>query len=143
MIDDLKNLKGLREYIRNSNLRYREAILDYYKKLGERLGFTVRENSSVIKNGVNFGRLDIVWLEPNIAFAVEFGGFDEILKHLWRLVEFSPGIAVLVLSSRSECRANKVSELVEKSEITREIRSRVMILDVTEGKIVREPLKEN
>lgn len=139
MIDELKKFEELEEHIKNSGLKYGEAILDYYKNLGERLGFTVRENSSVIKNGVNSGRLDVIWLEPNIAFVVEFGRFEDILKHLWKIVEFSPSLAVLLLSSKSECRAEKVSELVEKSGITREIRDRFLIIDVTEKKVVREP----
>jgi len=139
MIDELKNFEELEEHTKNSDLKYLEAILDYYKNLGEKLGFTVRENSSVIKNGVNSGRLDVIWLEPNIAFAAEFGKFDDILKHLWKLVEFSPSLAVLLLSSKSECKAEKVSELIEKSDITREIKNRVLILDVTEKKVIREP----
>jgi len=139
MIDELKNFEELEEHIGNSNLKYREAILDYYKKLGERMGFTVRENFSVIKNGVNSGKLDIIWIEPNITFITEFGKLDDILKHLWKLVEFSPSLAVLLLSSKSECKAEKVSELIEKSDITREIKNRFLILDVTEKKVIREP----
>ena len=139
MIDELKKFEELEEHIKNSGLKYGEAILEYYKNLGEKLGFTVRENSSVIKNGVNSGRLDVIWLEPNIAFAAEFGRFEDILKHLWKLVEFSPSLAVLLLSSKSECRAEKVSELIEKSDITREIKNRFLILDVTEKKVIREP----
>ncbi len=139
MIDELKNFEELEEHTKNSGLKYREAILEYYKNLGEKLGFTVRENSSVIKNGVNSGRLDVIWLEPNIAFAVEFGRFEDILKHLWKLVEFSPSLAVLLLSSKSECKAEKVSELIEKSDITREIKNRFLILDVTEKRVIREP----
>ena len=139
MIDELKKFEGLEEHRGNSNLKYREAILDYYKKLGERMGFTVRENFSVIKNGVNSGKLDIIWIEPNITFITEFGKLDDILKHLWKIVEFSPSLAVLLLSSKSECRAEKVSELIEKSDITREVKNRFLILDVTEKKVIREP----
>jgi len=139
MINELKKFEELEEYVKRSRLKYRDAILEYYRNLGERFGFTVRENSSVIRQGINLGRLDVIWIEPNITFVIEFGNFEEILKHLWRLVEFSPNLSVLILSSKSDCRAEKVSELIEKSEILAELRNRFLILDVTEKKVVREP----
>jgi len=139
MINELKKFQKLEEHVKNSKLKYRDAILEYYKNLGESLGFTVRGNSSVINHGINFGKLDVIWIEPNIAFVIEFGKFEDILKHLWRLVEFSPNIAVLILSSNSECRAEKVSSLIQKSEILRELRDRFLILDVTEKKAIKEP----
>lgn len=139
MIDELTDFEGLDEFISNSELKYREALISYYKILGEGLGFTIRENSSVIRNGINFGRIDLVWVEPNITFTVEFGNIEEVLKHLWRTMEFSPTISVLILSSKSACKPGDVVKIIEKSKLVEENRDIFLVLDVTERKVVKQP----
>lgn len=139
MIDELTDFEGLDEFISNSELKYREALISYYKILGEGLGFTIRENSSVIRNGINFGKIDLVWVEPNITFTVEFGNIEEVLKHLWRTMEFSPTISVLILSSKSACKPGDVVKIIEKSKLVEENRDIFLVLDVTERKVVKQP----
>lgn len=139
MIQDLVNFQELENYVKNSELKYREAIIEYYKELGERLGFTVRENSSVIRNGINFGKIDLVWVEPNITFTVEFGNLEEILKHLWRILEFSPKISVLILSSKSACKSEDVVKIIERSKLMGGNRGIFLVLDVTEKRVIRQP----
>ena len=60
MIEKLTKFDELEDYTKNSNLNYRDAIISYYKTLGENLGFTVRGNPSVIKHGINFGRINMI-----------------------------------------------------------------------------------
>ncbi|MEA3255143.1 MAG: hypothetical protein U9Q22_04860 [Candidatus Altiarchaeota archaeon] len=139
MIDELTDFQGLDEFIKNSELNYREALIDYYKTLGEGLGFTVRKNSSVIRNGINFGRIDLIWVEPNITFTVEFGNIEEILKHLWKIMEFSPQISVLILSSKSACKPGDAVKIIEKSKLIEGTQDVFLVLDVTEKKVVKQP----
>jgi len=140
MIEELSDLQALDDHVRKSaGLKFREAILRYYRDLGESLGYTVRENASIIKNGVNFGRMDMIWLEPNVVFAAEFGNPEEIYKHLWKILEYSPAMAVLILSSKSACKADEVAKIIEKSPLVGEKRNIFLILDVTDKKVVRRP----
>ncbi len=136
MIDIITDFKGLEEHIENSDLGYREAVLDYYKKLGIEQGFTVRENSSVIQYGINFGRIDLIWLEPNTTFTIEFGNLEEILKHLWRIMEFTPELAVLLLSSKSGCKATDVVKVIKNSPVLKEMRDRILAIDLTEKEVI-------
>ncbi|HIE33749.1 MAG TPA: hypothetical protein EYP86_01245 [Candidatus Altiarchaeales archaeon] len=139
IISLLVDFEELDKHVRNSNINYREAIVDFYKSVGKKHGFTVRENTSVIRNGINFGKLDLVWLEPNIVFAIEFGNLDNLLAKVWRIVEFSPNMAVLILSSKSMIRIENVINLIEKSEMFGNLRKRFLVLDVSEKKIIKEP----
>jgi hypothetical protein len=111
-------------------------VIEYFQELGEKNKFTVRKDSSVIKYGINLGKLDLIWLEPNITFTIEFGGFKEILKHLWCIIEFSPSLSVLLLSSKSGCRAADVAKLIKNSPLLASMKDRFMILDLTEEELV-------
>lgn len=136
MIDIITDFKGLEEHIENSGFGYREAVLDYYKKLGIKHGFSVRENSSVIRYGINFGRIDLIWLEPNTTFTIEFGNLEEILKHLWRIMEFTPELAVLLLSSKSGCKATDVIKVIKNSPVLKEMRDRILAIDLTDKEVI-------
>ncbi|MBN2014642.1 MAG: hypothetical protein JW778_05635 [Candidatus Altiarchaeota archaeon] len=136
MRDNIADFEGLAEHVEKSGLNYREAILDFYKNLGEKSGFTVRRDSSIIRYGLNLGRMDLIWIEPNITFTIEFGSLDEILKHLWRILEFSPSLAVLLLSSKSGCKATDVLKLINSSPLLEPMKKKFLILDLTEEEIV-------
>ena len=136
MKEIISDFDALAEHVESSSLSYKEAVIDFYRQLGEKQNFTVRKDSSVIKYGLNLGRLDLIWLEPNITFTIEFGGFDEILKHLWRIVEYSPSLSVLLLSSKSGCKAADVAKLIKASPLLESMENKFMILDLTEEEIV-------
>jgi len=139
MIETVTRLTELEEHIKKSGLGFRDAILDYYKKLGETLGFEVRVNAPLIMHGVNLGNIDLMWVQPNVVFFCEFGAFDEVLKHLWKIAELQPELAVLVLSSNSRCKPEKVAELIRKSGLTENIRNRTLVLDIERRKIMHSP----
>jgi hypothetical protein len=139
MKEIIADFQGLEEHMKNSAAGFRESIIGYYKTLGEKHGFTIRENSSVIKHGVNFGKLDLMWLEPNIAFSVEFGPLGEVLASIWKLCEIKPEMAVLVMSSKSGCKPESMAKLIRGSELTTGMRNRFMVLDIAEKKIAYEP----
>jgi hypothetical protein len=136
MIETLTNFRELEEHVENSELNYREAVVDYYKTLGEKHGFTVRKDSTVIRYGVNLGRIDLIWIEPNITFTIEFGNLDEILKNLWCIIEFSPNLSVLLLSSKSGCKASDVVKLIQNSTILEKMREKFLVLDLTEKEVL-------
>ena len=136
MIDLISKFDEIREYTRKSKLSFRDAILKYYKELGEKQGFTVVENSSVIKNVVNYGKVDLVWIEPNTVFCIEFGVLEDIYRHLFKVVQMNPNMAVFILSSNSKCSPEKVREILLKTDILEDIRSKSVILDITEGRKV-------
>lgn len=136
MRDVIADFEGLMTYVEGSELNYREAVLDFYKNLGEKHGFTVRKDSTVIRYGLNLGRMDLIWVEPNITFTIEFGSLDEILKHLWRVLEFSPSLAVLLLSSKSGCKAADVLKLIKNSPLLADMKEKFLVLDLTEEEVL-------
>ncbi|MFH1788734.1 MAG: hypothetical protein ABH834_05095 [Candidatus Altiarchaeota archaeon] len=131
MLSKISDFTGLESHVKSCGLPFKEAVIDYYAVLGERLGFNVRKGASVIKYGVNLGKLDLVWLEPNIVFCLEFGSIEEMLAHLWRIQEHSPEQAVFVLSSKSGCKPSDVKRIVENSSL----KDKAVILDVSEKKV--------
>jgi hypothetical protein len=136
MKEAIADFEKLAEYVEGSHLPYREAVLEYYRELGEKNKFTVRKDASAIKYGVNLGKIDLIWLEPNITFTIEFGSLEDILKHLWRIVEFSPSLAVLLLSSKSGCKAADVLKLIKNSPVLASIRKSFLVLDLTEEEVL-------
>jgi hypothetical protein len=134
MLNLLSDFASMREFTKKSSLKFADALLEYYKQLGERQGFTVAQGSSIIKNAYNFGKIDLMWVEPNVVFSCEFGVFDDIYRHLWKISAMRPAHAVLLLSQNSQCSPQKVKELVAKSPQLKGIE--FMILDVTGGKVV-------
>jgi hypothetical protein len=140
MIDKITDFSALEKSVKSSpDLKYKDAIIGHYKNLGTCLGYTARDNFSVIKNTVNYGKLDLIWVEPNVVFAAEFGSMDDIYKHLWRIIELAPKTAVLVLSSKSACKAEEVVKIIEKSKLTQDQLKSFVVLDVTEKKILKGP----
>lgn len=139
ILKEITDLNSLDRYAKNAGLKFRDAILRYYKERGESLGLTVRENATIIKNGVNYGRVDMIWLEPNIVFVNEFGNLEEIYRHLWKVLEYSPNYAVFLLSSKSSCKAEEVDKIVDRSALVGEKKKIFFIMDVTEKKIIRQP----
>ncbi len=128
----LCNFEELGKYLKNSNLPFRDAILEYYASLGEKLGFTVRRNSLVVQHGINMGRLDLMWVEPAVVFICEFGEFENLLKQAWKAVEVSPGKIVVITSSKAKCSTKNVCMLVERSEVIGKIRPNFVIIDVND-----------
>jgi len=139
LIDEIADFQKLDGSIKASKLKYREAVIDHYKRLGESRGYSVRENAQVIRNKVNLGRLDLAWLEPNIIFALEFGSTEEIYRHLWKILEVSPSMAALILSSKSGCRPKEINKLIDNSGLLKEKRDIFLIIDISEKKVVRRP----
>jgi hypothetical protein len=130
----LSDFAGLKAYQKTSKLPFKESLLEYYKSVGEKQGFTVLKESSVVKNAHNFGKVDLVWVEPNIAFESEFGLLDDIYRHLWKIMVLSPRMAVLLLSGNSQCNPLKVKEIVSKTPQMAAID--FVIIDVSAGKLL-------
>ncbi len=132
MKEIITDFKGLKAHVKASGLKFHDAVIDYYRTLGEKQGFTPLKDSTVIRNAHNFGKLDLVWAEPNVAFVSEFGLFDDIYRHLWRIMVHKPKMAVILLSGNSQCSPRKVRELVSRTPQLEGID--FLVLDVTGGK---------
>jgi hypothetical protein len=132
MIELLTDFNGMREYVKKSGLKFKEALVEYYRQVGEKQGFTVLKDSSVIKNAVNYGKVDLIWVEPNTVFCCEFGLLDDVYKHLWRIMVLKPTVAVLLLSGNSQCNPRSVKDMVEKTPELKGIE--FIVLDVTAEK---------
>jgi|WetSurMetagenome_2_1015567.scaffolds.fasta_scaffold46782_3 hypothetical protein len=130
--DILTDFAALKGHVKGSGLKYHDALVDYFKVVGERQGFTVMKDSTVIRGAHGFGKFDLVWVEPNVIFQSEFGVLDDIFRHLWRIMAFKPAVAVLLLSGMSQCSPRKVKELVDRSPQLKGIE--FVILDVSAGK---------
>ncbi len=136
MIKSIKNFDLLESHIKNSSLGYKDAIMNYYLNLGKKLGYTVRENAPVIRYGINIGKVDLLWLEPEVAFTSEFSSIDDLLRNLWKIIELKPMLAVIILSSKSNCKPGDVSQLIKNSMITKGMSDTFMLLDISEKKVV-------
>ncbi|MFH1835123.1 MAG: hypothetical protein ABH851_02920 [Methanobacteriota archaeon] len=135
-MENITDFKALDKHLKECGKPFKDALVDYYRVLGEQLGFTVRIDASIIEYGINLGKVNLIWLEPKILFSCEFGSLEEILKHLWRIVEYNPEKTVLLLSSGSQCKPEEVVKLVEQSKILKELRERFVVLDVSEKRVV-------
>ena len=136
MIKDIRDFDGIENHIKSSKKGFAEAIIEYYSKLGARLGYTVRENAPVIRYGVNIGKIDLIWIETNVVFTTEFNSIDNLLRNLWKIIEIKPGLAVIIVSSKSNCKPSDVSKLIKNSGITQGVKENFMILDVGRKEIV-------
>jgi len=134
MIELITDLDGLRRFAKDSGLKFRDALIEYYRQVGEKQGFTVLKDSSVIKNAVNYGKVDLIWVEPNTVFCSEFGVLDDVYRHLWRIMVLKPSVAVLLLSGNSQCSPAKVKEIAAKTPELAGIE--FVVLDVTSGRRV-------
>lgn len=132
----LSDFKAIKEHVKESKLPYREALLDYYRRLGERMGYTIREATSLIRHGINFGKLDLVWVEPSILFICEFSNMDEMMKHLLRMLELDPGLTVFLMNSKSGCKPDQVKSLVSRSGVFSSVRDKVLVLDFGDEEIL-------
>lgn len=128
----ITDFQGLKSHVKASRLKFHDAVIDYYRMVGEKQGFTALKDSTVIRKAHNFGKLDLVWAEPNIAFVSEFGLPDDIYRHLWRLMVYKPKVAVILLSGNSQCSPRKVKEIVSRTPQLEGIE--FLVLDVTAGK---------
>lgn len=136
MIQTVSRFGELKKHVSGSGMPFREAVVDYYRLLGGRLGFTFMENASVIKHGVNLGKVDLVWVEPNVAFYAEFSNMGELTKHLFKILELGSEWSVLILSSNSSCKPDDARKIVANSAAFEKIRDRVIILDLSKEKII-------
>lgn len=136
MIKDIRDFEGLDRHIKCSQHGLIRAVIEYYSNLGKRQGYTVRENATVISHGVNLGKIDLVWIEPDIVFVLEFNSVDNFLKNLWKIVEMNPELVVIVLSSKSNCKPGDVVKLIKNSEITKDIKENFMILDIGKKEVI-------
>ncbi|MFH1055266.1 MAG: hypothetical protein V1744_04130 [Candidatus Altiarchaeota archaeon] len=134
MIELLSDFNGMKEFMKGSRLKLKEGLMEYYRQIGEKHGFTVLKDSSVIKDAFDFGKVDLVWVEPNVIFTCEFGLLDDIYRHLWRIMVLRPAVAALLLSGNSQCNPKKVKEIVRRAKELEGIE--VVLLDVTLGSVV-------
>lgn len=132
MIEDLVDFSELDAHVRDCGKPFREAVLDYIRVLGERQGFVVRENSSVIKYGLTLGKVDVAWVDVKTVFFCEFATLDKILADAWLAVEFNPEEVVFVLSGKSGAPPSAVGKLIEESELAQSLRGRTALVDVAE-----------
>lgn len=135
-IPELEKFSKMEKFLEESELSYKEAILQYYKNLGENLGFTCRENFSVIKHALNLGKLDLLWVEPKVTFTLEFSSMEKLFQELVKISEFSPQLAVLVLSSNStNCKPKDVSKFIPESSLFSQ--EKFLVLDLAEKEAIK------
>lgn len=122
------DFEGLKKHISKSEIKYLDALKEYYILLGEQHDFTVSKNTSIIRKGFDFGKIDIAWVEPNIIFAFEFGTLDDIYKHLFRLSAAKAAVSVLILNSKSQCHPEKVEKIIKATDF---IKEKFIIVDLS------------
>jgi hypothetical protein len=126
------DFSAMKEFAKKGGLRFQDALIEYFRQVGEKQGFTVSKDSSVIANAHDFGKMPLVWVEPNVVFCHEFGLLDDVYRHLWRILVLQPAVAVLILSGNSQCSPQKVKDIVSRTPQLKAVE--FVILDVTSGK---------
>ena len=135
-IPELENFSELEKFLQESELTYPQALLEYYQDLGQQMGFTCRENFSVIKYALNLGKLGLLWVEPKVTFTFEFSSLENLFKELVKISEFSPDLAVLVLSSKStHCKLKDVKKFIEESTLFSQ--QKFCLLDLAEKEVIK------
>jgi len=132
-VTDLPDFSGLSEFIRESRLPYKDAVVEYIAKQGESRDFTVRKYSSVVKYGVNLGKVDVAWLEPNTHFHCEFAKVEDALTGIVQSLEAGAEKVVLVLSSKGAVKPAHVKALLEDSLILSSFKEKIIVADVAGG----------
>lgn len=130
---ELPDFAGMTEFIKESRLPYKEAVVEYIAKQGESRNFTVRKYSSVVKHGVNLGKVDVAWLEPNTHFHCEFAKLEDALTGIVQSLEAGAEKIVLVLSSKGAVKPAHVKTLLEDSQILSSFKEKIVLLDVADG----------
>ena len=128
----LTDFAGLNAYIKSSDKGYLDALRAYYKMVGEDAGFTVVIGAQIITNSVDFGKVDMAWVESNVLFAFEFGKSEDAYKHLFKFMVAKPALGVMITSSKSSLKPNKVKEMIEATDELSGIK--IIDLDVGEGR---------
>ncbi|MBD3260526.1 MAG: hypothetical protein GF334_02415 [Candidatus Altiarchaeales archaeon] len=127
LVSDVGELK---KHVKESQLGYRQAIIDYYKCLGESQGYTASVNAAVVRYLWDYGSVDLAWIEPNTTFNLEFGVLEDVYKHLIKNLVLDPEYVVLVLNSKAKCLPEKVLELVSKTPCFKRLSEKIVLVDV-------------
>jgi len=114
-MDSLIDTTGLKAHVKASKLAYKDAVIDYFRLLGEKHGFTTLTNTPAIANATDYGRIDLVWVEPNIIFMSEFGIPEDPIQTPIQSHSPKPSKTVIILSSKSRCTPKKAKEIIEKT----------------------------
>jgi len=113
LIEEIADLVGLKTHVKGCQLPFKDAHIDYYRALGERLGFTVVKSPQVIVSGFDFGKLDLAWVEPDIVFFSEYALLEDIYPHLYKVMVLKPAHCVILASSNSKCKPEKIRRLID------------------------------
>ena len=124
VVEELVDFSGLESHIKESGRPFRESVLDYFRMLGERQGYVVRENSSVIEHGLTLGKIDLAWVDVNTIFFCEFASLEN-----------NPERVVFVLSSKAKASSKAVEKLINESGIATPLRGRTVLVDVSEKEV--------
>ncbi|HHQ45402.1 MAG TPA: hypothetical protein ENN13_04615 [Candidatus Altiarchaeales archaeon] len=133
MIDVLSGFEALDRHVKSSSLNFKDAIIDYYKNLGKEQSYSVVENASVVNNGIDYGRVELVWVEPQVSFNLEFGKTEDIYKKIFLNLMLEPEHAVFILSSKSQCKPKDVAEIIRKTPQLAGLNT--VVLDVSGKKV--------
>ena len=68
MIEGLVDFGKLDTHVKSCGRPFREAVVGYFKKLGEERGYSIRENSPFVKYGLSLGRITLAWVETKTLF---------------------------------------------------------------------------
>lgn len=117
---------------------FHDNLLSYYHSLGQKLGYSAAVNSSLLRHGLVLGKLDCIWVKerPVVAVEVEFGGREEVLRSLWKMLELGPELAVLVMSSRSRAAFTiaELKTLFERSRLIKPLTQTFLLIDIESGR---------
>ena len=122
---------SMRAHAKKKGLGLKEALMDYFSQLGEKQGYSVVRDTTVIKHGVDYGKIDLAWVEPDSVFLAEFGLPQDLFRHLFKVMVLEPAWGVLLLSSNSRCHPKYALDIVGATPQLS--KTKYVLVDVTTG----------
>jgi hypothetical protein len=131
----LTDFNSIQRFVNESNLQFRESLIEYFYQLAEKLGFEAKKNFVFSSNNLKFPAIDLVWLNAEqifAAFAFEFASKDSFLANLFKLNESKADYCIIITSSNANTfKINEGKELLLK---LKNVESKFLFIDITKEK---------
>ena len=126
----LTDFKDLKKHVKESSKPFKQAIIDYYTGVGEEQGHMPVKDAVVTAYNTVYEPFDLAWVKPEITFTLEYGKLRDIYPSLASNLVAKPKLAVYILNSKSQCKPDRVYELIHNTPFLRDLMGNTLILDL-------------
>ncbi|MCX6778350.1 MAG: hypothetical protein NT157_05715 [Candidatus Micrarchaeota archaeon] len=133
--DEVANVGKLLEYVRGNPGDLRKTVGDYYLQLASSHNVHCsREVEVIVNTGTELGKVDCALASPASAAVVFAEDKEQAMLGLWKLTEFAPNIAVLILSSSDPSLIDSMRSIIWKSALMRNVSRKFILIDIETGR---------